>query len=184
MTVQMKSWITGLSLAALSLAPSADAQQKLKAAVADDIFADHPSMDKNATVMPAPDAKPVAPVFSERPIGDASIARLPGGGWILTGTSLRTGARHGVELWTSPDSKKWTRIGSAKISGEGIAPGDVSERYLAPSATVAGDKLYLAFSDKTGCARVATGRAAQPGGAFRASPCLVEVASDVSLFVD
>src|SRR3546814_2063019 len=126
MTVQMKSWITGLSLAALSLAPSADAQQKLKTAVADDIFADHPSMDRNATVMPAADAKPVAPIFSERPIGDASIARLPSGGWILTGTTLRSGARHGVELWTSPDAKKWTRIGPAKISGAGIVPGDVS----------------------------------------------------------
>ena len=86
MTVQKKIWISGLMLAALSLAPTADAQQKLKTAVADDIFA-------------------------ERPIGDATIARLPGGGWILTGTTLRTGARHGVELWTSPDAKKWRRIG-------------------------------------------------------------------------
>src|SRR3546814_9852426 len=118
MTVQMKSWITGLSLAALSLAPSADAQQKLKTAVADDIFADHPSMDRNATVMPAADAKPVAPIFSERPIGDASIARLPSGGWILTGTTLRSGARHGVELWTSPDAKKWTRIRSEEHTSE------------------------------------------------------------------
>ena len=184
MTVQKKIWISGLMLAALSLAPTADAQQKLKTAVADDIFADHPSMDRNATVMPAADAKPVQPIFSERPIGDASVARLSGGGWILTGTSLRSGARHGVELWTSPDAKKWTRIGPAKISGKGIVPGDVSERYLAPSVTVAGDALFLAFSDKTGCARVATGRAVQPGGGFKASPCLVEDASDVSLFVD
>src|SRR3546814_3183761 len=53
-----------------------------------------------------------------------------------------------------------------------------------PIWTVAGDKLYLAFSDKTGCARVATGPAARPGGAFKASPCLVDDASDVSLFVD
>ncbi|WP_369062331.1 family 43 glycosylhydrolase [Caulobacter sp. 73W] len=50
--------------------------------------------------------------------------------------------------------------------------------------TVAGDKLYLAFSDKTGCARIAVGGAATPGGAFTASPCLVEDAADVSLFVD
>src|SRR3546814_8525438 len=87
-------------LASLSLAPSADAQQQPKTAVADDIFVDHPSMDRNATVMPAADAKPVASIFSERPIGDASVARLPGGGWILTGTTLRSGVRHGVELWT------------------------------------------------------------------------------------
>src|SRR3546814_15232009 len=53
-----------------------------------------------------------------------------------------------------------------------------------PFGDVAGDKLYLAFSDKTGCARVATGPAARPGGAFKASPCLVDDASDVSLFVD
>src|SRR3546814_12658957 len=135
-------------LASLSLAPSADAQQQPKTAVADDIFVDHPSMDRNATVMPAADAKPVASIFSERPIGDASVARLPGGGWILTGTTLRSGVRHGVELWTSPDAKAWTRIGPARISGAGIVPGDVSERYLAPSVTVAGDKLYLAFSSE------------------------------------
>src|SRR3546814_1388036 len=88
------------------------------------------------------------------------------------------------DVCSSDLAKAWTRIGPARISGAGIVPGDVSERYLAPSVTVAGDKLYLAFSDKTGCARIATGRAAQPGGAFKASPCLVEDASDVSLFVD
>ncbi|MCW4463850.1 family 43 glycosylhydrolase [Sphingomonas sp. BT-65] len=173
-----------IALAALGAVPAAAQVQPLKKAVADDIFADHPSMDKNATVMPAADAKPVAAIFSERPIGDASVARLPGGGWVLTGTTLRNGPRHGVELWTSPDAKKWTRVGPAKISGNGIAAGDVSERYLAPSVTVAGERLFLAFSDKTGCARIATGSAAAPGGAFAASPCLVEDAADVSLFVD
>jgi len=176
--------LSGLILSAIAL-PTASAQVRpLKQAVADDIFADHPSMDRNATVMPAADAKPVTAIFAERPIGDASVARLPGGGLILTGTTLRSGARHGVELWTSADAKTWKRVGPAKISGTGIAVGDVSERYLAPSVTVAGDALYLAFSDKTGCARIATGKAAAPGGAFAASPCLVENASDVSLFVD
>src|SRR3546814_14508735 len=60
-------------------------------------------------------------------------------------------------------------------------------RMSALSAAVSSsdpDKLHLAFSDKTGCARVATGPAARPGGAFKASPCLVDDASDVSLFVD
>lgn len=173
--------ISGLALATAAAQQPA---QPPKKAVADDIFADHPSMDKNATVMPAADARPVAAIFSERPIGDASLARLPSGGWILTGTALRTGTRHGVELWTSPNTKTWSRIGVAKIAGNGITPGDISERYLAPSVTVAGDRLYLAFSDKTGCARVATGSAAAPGGTFAASPCLVEDASDVTLFVD
>src|SRR3546814_17309127 len=60
-------------------------------------------------------------------------------------------------------------------------------RMSALSAAVSSsdpDKLHLAFADKTCCARVATGPAALPGGAFKASPCLVEDASDVSLFVD
>lgn len=178
---------SAFAIAAVATAPSivpATAQGGRQKAVADDIFADHPSMDRNATVQPNADAKPVAAIFAERPIGDASMARLPGGGWILTGTSLRNAPRNGVELWTSPDVRMWTRVGLAKISGNGIAPDDVSERYLAPSVTVVGDRLYLAFSDKTGCARVAVGSAATPGGAFAASPCLVEDASDVSLFVD
>jgi xylan 1,4-beta-xylosidase len=87
-------------------------------------------------------------------------------------------------LWTSQDGKTWKGWGPSKIAGNGIATGDVSERYLAPSVTVAGDRLYLAFSDKSGCARIATGAVANPGGSFAASPCLVEDASDVSLFVD
>src|SRR3546814_8270466 len=60
-------------------------------------------------------------------------------------------------------------------------------RMSALSAAVSSsdpDKLHLAFADKTCCARVATGPAALPGGAFKASPCLVDDASDVSLFVD
>lgn len=171
-----------LSLLASAFAiPAAQAQTPAKG-VADDIFADHPSMDRNAVVMPATDAKPVAPFFAERPIGDASIARTADGGWILTGTTLRNDTRHGVELWTSQDGKAWKGWGPARIAGNGIAPGDVSERYLAPSVTVAGDKLYLAFSDKTGCARIASGTG--PGETFAASPCLVADASDVSLFVD
>lgn len=176
--------LVALALAALCAVPASAQVQPLKKAVADDIFADHPSMDRNATVMPGADAKPVAAIFAERPVGDASVARLPDGGWILTGTTLRSGTRHGVELWTSGDAKKWTRVGPAKIEGNGIAVGDVSERYLAPSVTVTGDTLYLAFSDKTGCARIATGSAGAAGGAFAASPCLVEDAADVSLFVD
>jgi xylan 1,4-beta-xylosidase len=172
--------ITALTLC-LAL-PALAQVQPLKKAVADDIFADHPSMDSNATVLPAVDAKPVTPIFAERPIGDASLAPAPDGGWILTGTALREGQRHGVALWTSRDGKAWKSWGPARIAGNGIAIDDVSERYLAPSVTAAGGKLYLAFADKTGCARVATGTA--PDGAFAASPCLVDNASDVSLFVD
>ncbi|EMD82201.1 putative secreted xylosidase [Pacificimonas flava] len=169
---------------AAGLSPVGAQEQTFKKAVADDIFSDHPSMDRNAVVMPDEDAQPVTPFFSERPIGDASLAQREDGSWILTGTTLRTGTRHGVELWTSPDRQTWKNWGPAKIEGEGIVPGDVSERYLAPSLTVAGPALYIAFSDKTGCARIAGGMAAAPGGAFAASPCLVDGASDVSLFVD
>src|SRR3546814_11453899 len=78
----------------------------------------------------------------------------------------------------------WSGVAPASMWGACIGPGGWSERTVAPAGTVAGEQLYLAFSDKTGCARIATGRAAQPGGAFKASPCLVEDASDVSLFVD
>lgn len=169
--------------AALCLATSALGQQlPREKPVAEDIFADHPSMDRNATVMPAADAEPVVALFSERAVTDAAIARTVDGGWILTGTTLRVGARHGVELWTSSDGRTWKNWGPAKIRGNGISPGDVSERYLAPSVTVAGGKIYLVFSDKAGCARIAVGDTAD--GPFSASPCLVEDAPDPSLFVD
>lgn len=164
--------------------PATAQQQLLKKAVADDIFADHPSMDKNATVMPARDAKPVMPVFANRPIADAALARTADGTWLLTGTTLRNAPRHGVEIWSSTDGKKWKSHGVAKINGNGIKEGDLSARYLAPSVTVTGDLLYLAFADESGCARLAVGDARNPEGAFLATPCLVEDASDVSLFVD
>lgn len=176
----MRRFLASMLLSALA-APGALAQVPGKG-VADDIFADHPSMDRNAVVMPAPDAKPVEPFFSERPIGDASIARSPEFGWIVTGTPLRSGARHGVPLWTSKDGRTWRNWGPARIAGNGMVPDDVSERILAPSVTIAGGTIYLAFSDKSGCARIASG--STPGGTFAASPCLVEDASDVSLFVD
>lgn len=179
-----RSFRLALTLAIGGALPVAAQQPPLKKAVADAIFSDHPSMDRNAAVMPAADARPVAVIFAERPIGDASLARLPRGGWVMTGTTLREGQRHGVALWTSIDGRTWKALGPAKITGDDIAVGDVSERYLAPSVTVAGDRLYLAFSDKTGCARIATGSAAAPDGAFAASPCLVEDAAYVSLFVD
>lgn len=176
----MRRFLASMLLSALA-APSALAQVPSKG-VADEIFADHPSMDRNAVVMPADDARPVTPVFDERPLGDASLARSSDGSWILTGTVLRSGARHGVHLWTSQDGKTWKSWGAARIAGNGMVANDVSERVLAPSVTVAGDRLYLAFSDKSGCARVATGT--HPGGNFAASRCLIADASDVSLFVD
>ncbi|MFV3077681.1 family 43 glycosylhydrolase [Niveispirillum fermenti] len=184
MPVKKHLSILALLSATLMAGPAPAQQQQLKKAVADDIFADHPSMDSNAVVMPSADAKPVTPFFSERAIGDASLARTADGGWVLTGTVLRTGVRHGVQLWTSADGKAWKGWGPARITGSGIEPGDVSERYLAPSVTVAGDRLYLAFADKTGCARVAVGQAARPDGTFTASACLVDDAADISLFVD
>lgn len=176
-------WIAP-AVAAVMLAVPLAAQDAAKPIVADDIFLDHPSMDRNATVLPGPDARPVEPVFSDRALADASIARAEDGRWFLTGTTLRTGPRHGASLWTSSNGRDWIAHGPAKISGHGIRAGDTSERYLAPSVTVAGDALYLAFSDKTGCARVAVGNTASPEGGFAASPCLIEGASDVSLFVD
>lgn len=39
----------------------------------------------NATVMPAVGAKPVAAIFAGRPIGDASIARLPSNWYTMFG---------------------------------------------------------------------------------------------------
>lgn len=172
-----------LALLVALLASGAPAQEPPGRVPADEIFADHPSMDRNAVVMPAGDARPIRPIFVDQPLADASIARLPGGDWVLTGTTLRTGNRRGVPLWTSSDGRTWKDWGAARIEGAGITS-DRSERYHAPSVTVAGDRLYLSFSDASGCARIATGRAAAPDAPFTASPCLVQNAEDPALFVD
>ena len=170
-----------IAVATLALAPGALAQQPgaQAAGPADSIFLDHPSMDRNATVMPMPGAKPVRSIFKARPLLDASIARAADGTWLMTGTAVREGRRDGIELWRSDDGESWTSIGTADIRGPGIDPGSVADRYVAPSVHVAGERIYLAFADETGCARVATGALATPKGPYQASGCLIDDVSDV-----
>jgi beta-xylosidase len=142
---------------------------------ADDIFLDHPSQDRNATVMPSANARPVESFFSSRALMDASIARAANNEWFLTGTVLRDLPRDGIQLWTSTDRRNWRSLGIVHAKGERIA---------APDVSVHGDSLYLTYADAAGCAHVARGSVAKPVEPYVASPCLVENASDASLFVD
>jgi xylan 1,4-beta-xylosidase len=142
---------------------------------ADDIFLDHPSMDKNATVMPSANARPVESLFASRALLDASIARASSNEWFLTGTVLRDLPRDGIQLWTSTDRRNWRSLGIVHAKGERIA---------APDVSIHGESLYLSYADASGCAHVARGSVARPAEPYTASPCLVENASDASLFVD
>jgi hypothetical protein len=150
---------------------------------ADAIFADHPSMDRNATVMPAPDAQPVEPVFDRRPLLDASAVRLANGHLLLAGTLLREMPRHGLRLWEQDGTGKWSER-ALNLSGPGIRPDDLAARYTAPHLTLRGDSLYIAFSDETGCARIARGSAARLDQPFAVSGCLAADATTPSLFLD
>jgi beta-xylosidase len=165
--------ITALA-AMLALCSSALGEEKRKPP-ADDIFLDHPSMDKNATVLPAENARPVESFFSSRSLLDVSIARAANDEWFLTGTVLRDLPRDGIQLWTTTDRRNWRPLGIVHAKGERIA---------APDIAVRGDTLYLTYADASGCARVARGLVARPADAYQTSPCLIENASDVSLFVD
>jgi beta-xylosidase len=142
---------------------------------ADDIFLDHPSMDKNATVMPSANARPVESFFSSRAMLDASLARSANNEWFLTGTVLRELPRDGIQLWTSTDRRNWRSLGIVHAKGERIA---------APEVSIHGDSIYLTYADASGCAHVARGSVARPAESYAASPCLVENASDTSLFID
>jgi arylsulfatase A-like enzyme/beta-xylosidase len=142
---------------------------------ADDIFLDHPSMDKNATVAPAPDARPIASMFAEKPMLDASLTRTDSGVWYLTGTVLRDMPRDGVQLWTSTDRRQWRALGIVHAKGE---------RVLAPKVLARGKSLYLTYTDAEGCARVARGSIDAPTAAYVGSPCLFENTADASLFID
>lgn len=168
----------GLAATAL-VALSANAQpssRQTKPGPADPIFLDHPSMDRNAVVLPAPDATPVKPFFAAHPVLDASVAQAPDGRWFVTGTVLREGRRDGIQLWVSKDEgQSWQALGVVHGAGH---------RYLAPDIQIRGDRMLLAFADDQGCAHVAQGSAAKPTGGFIESPCLVSDASDVSSFID
>lgn len=142
---------------------------------ADDIFLDHPSQDKNATVMPSANARPVESLFASRALLDASIARSSNNEWFLTGTVLRALPRDGIQLWTSRDRRSWRSLGIVHAKGE---------RVTAPDIAVHGDSLYLTYTDAAGCARVARGSAAKPAEPYVGSPCLVKNAADASLFID
>ncbi len=166
----------GIITLAVMLALSAPAFGEAKRKPpADDIFLDHPSMDKNATVLPSTSARPVESLFSSRALLDASIARAANNEWFLTGTVLRDLPRDGIQLWTSTDRRNWRSLGIVHAKGERIAAPDVSAH---------GDSLYLTYADSSGCARVARGSVARPAEAYASSPCLVENASDPSLFID
>ncbi|MBM0103263.1 family 43 glycosylhydrolase [Steroidobacter sp. S1-65] len=160
---------------ALALSSSAALGASKRRPPADDIFLDHPSQDRNATVMPSAQAKPVEAIFAGKPMLDASIARSANNVWFLTGTILREMPRDGVQLWTSDDRRNWKSLGIVHARGQRIA---------APEVSVHGEALYLAYADANGCARIARGSVADPTGQYQTSPCLVENTSDVSLFMD
>jgi hypothetical protein len=161
-----------LGVAFLASSSAGVAQQRQPV---DDIFLDHPSMDRNATTVPAADAVPVGAIFRDRALLDASVARAANGTWFLTGTPQRDGPKDGVRLWTSLDGKRWRALGAVHAAGR---------RVLAPEVAVHGARLLLTFQDQDGCARIATATVGQPGGPYRESPCLVADAADPSLFVD
>lgn len=143
---------------------------------ADDIFIDHPSQDRNATVMPAADAMPVKAFFAAHAITDASVAQSANGRWFVTGTVIREGRRDGIQLWSSADDgRNWTALGVVHGAGH---------RYLAPDIQIRGDLVQLAFADDNGCAHIARGSLAKLKGGFTESPCLVPDVADVSSFID
>jgi len=168
------------ALAATSLIPAqALAQQAAAPAArppADDIFIDHPSQDRNATVQPAADAMPVKSFFAAHAITDASVAQAADGRWFVTGTVIRDGRRDGIQLWSSADDgKSWTALG--------VVHG-AKHRYVAPDIQIRGDLVQLAFADDNGCAHIARGSLANLKGGFTESPCLVSDVADVSSFID
>ena len=141
----------------------------------DDIFLDHPSMDRNATTAPNPDAVPVEAIFRERTVLDASIARNDGGRWFLTGAPQRDGPKDGVRLWASSNGRDWQPLGAVHAA---------RRRVLTPEVAIRGAELYLTFQDEDGCARIAVGSVATPRAAYRESRCLVDNAPHPSLFLD
>lgn len=163
--------LAAMAVATLLIAQPAIGQKK----PVDDIFLDHPSMDRNATTHPAPDARPVRAIFRDRAIVDASIARAPDGSWFLTGTPQRDGPKDGVRLWTYRDGAEWQSLGAVHAKGR---------RPLAPHVTVYRDRLFLTFQDQDGCARIAAGKVSQPDAPYRESPCLMADVADPSLFMD
>lgn len=157
-------------IAAITFAPVVAQQQPV-----DDIFLDHPSMDRNATTMPVAGAQGVKAVFRDRAVLDASVARTTAGTWFLTGTPQRDGPKDGVRLWTSSDGSQWRALGAVHARGRRVSAPDVSLR---------GDTLYLTFQDQDGCIRIATGLVTAPQAAYRESDCLVKDAEHGSLFID
>lgn len=141
----------------------------------DDIFLDHPSMDRNATTQPLPTAKPVEAIFKDRALLDASVARSSNGIWFLTGTPQGDGPKDGILLWTSSDGRSWRALGAVHAG---------NRRVQAPDVTTHGNRLFLTFQDQDGCARIATGSVTAPRGPYLESGCLVENAASPSLFVD
>lgn len=178
-----RHWVQVSTAIALALGHQAGIGAEPVKPPADAIFADHPSMDRNATVMPAADAAPIRPVFDQRPLLDVSALRLGNGNLVLTGTLLRDMPRHGLRLWEQQSEGRWKQH-ALRLVGPGIRADDLAARYTAPHLTLNGDTLHIAFADETGCARIASGKAARLDQPFTVSGCLVADAATPSLFID
>ncbi|WP_232308195.1 family 43 glycosylhydrolase [Tsuneonella dongtanensis] len=140
-------------------------------------------MDKNATVMPVAGAKPVVAEFVERPLSQASIAYASDGRLFVTGTPLDSTPRHGLQFWGRKGENQWERF-APRVIGPDLDATNPAVRWTAPHLTIVADKLFIAFADDQGCARIATGDVARPGADMAASACLAPDAPSPSLFVD
>ena len=109
-------------------------------------------MDKNATVAPSANAQPVAAMFAQKPLLDASLTRADSGAWFLTGTVLRNMPRDGVQLWTSTDRRQWRSLGIVHARTDdaaAAAAGALRAAYAIEPAGCSGCGRVAVMRDRT-----------------------------------
>jgi xylan 1,4-beta-xylosidase len=125
----------------------------------------HPSMDEAAATAPAPDARPVRPLFD---VAMQDVYVLPHAGtYYLTGTT----PGKGIQLWTSTDRRTWKKAGKLW-----------DEEAVAPQLHFVKDRLCLVYGKPGGGIVLLSAPAI--GGKFQRVSQLTTTGTDPGLFAD
>jgi xylan 1,4-beta-xylosidase len=122
-------------------------------------------MDEAAVTTPAPDARPVQPLF-DGDMSDVYVLPRPDA-WYLTDTT----PGQGIQLWLSTDQKRWTKVGK-------LWP----DEAVAPQIHHIRGQFYLVYGKPSGGIELLAAKKA--AGPYRLVSHLTTTGSDPGLFED
>jgi beta-xylosidase len=132
----------------------------------------HPSVEASGVNVPDQEARLIKPLFHNE-MKDISVCRGGDDAYYLTATLLDH-PRTGIHLWRSTDLQEWNELGEVFTS---------ELRFEAPEIHFLNASYYIVLAEPAGCVRILVSDSG-PKGPYKSSGCLLENATDPSLFLD